>query len=96
MEWVADVVENANEELREDRHAAIGPSYFMKDNLDRAAVERIWSHSVFPYVEECLFGDRDRIGQFKLDTLIGANETDGSADAESDDNSVADSLNDDA
>ena len=70
MEWVADVVENANEELREDRHAAIGPSYFMKEGLDRAAVERIWTHSVFPYVEECLFGDRDRIGSFELRKLM--------------------------
>ena len=70
MEWVADVVENANEELREDRHAAIGPSYFMKEGLDRAAVERIWTHSIFPYVEECLFGDRDRIGEFELRKLM--------------------------
>ena len=30
MEWVADVVERANELLKDDRHAAIGPSYFMK------------------------------------------------------------------
>ena len=36
MEWVADVVERANDRLREDRHAAIGPSYFMKDDLDEA------------------------------------------------------------
>ena len=70
MEWVADVVENANKELREDRHAAIGPSYFMKEALDRAAVERIWTHSVFPYVEECLFGERDRIGNFELRKLM--------------------------
>ena len=41
MEWVADVVERANERLGADRHAAIGPSYFMKDGLDEDAVERI-------------------------------------------------------
>ena len=46
MEWVADVVERANVLLQEDRHAAIGPSYFMKDGLDETAVERIWKHSV--------------------------------------------------
>ena len=34
MEWVADVVERANELLRDDRHAAIGPSHFMRDDLD--------------------------------------------------------------
>ena len=29
MEWVADVVEEANKQLEEYKHAAIGPSYFM-------------------------------------------------------------------
>ena len=28
MAWVADVVDRANEKLKDDRHAAIGPSYF--------------------------------------------------------------------
>ncbi|MYD69291.1 MAG: AAA domain-containing protein [Acidobacteria bacterium] len=50
MEWVADVVERANEKL-DDQHAAIGPSYFMRTDLDDAAVERIWKHNVSPYIE---------------------------------------------
>ena len=69
MEWVADVVERANVLLQEDRHAAIGPSYFMKDGLDETAVERIWKHSVLSYIEERLFGEGDRLGQFDLDRL---------------------------
>ena len=70
MEWMADVVEQANEHLREDRHAAIGPSYFMKDGLDEAAVvKRIWRHSVLPYIEERLYGNYDRIAQFDLGML---------------------------
>ncbi len=71
MEWVADVVEDVNEKLEEDRHAAIGPSYFMKEDLDRAGVERVWKHSVVPYIEECLFGDNDKIGEFDLKKLMG-------------------------
>ena len=71
MEWVADVVKNVNEKLKDDRHAAIGPSYFMKDGLDRAAVERVWKHSVLPYIEECLFGDSDKIAEFDLKKLMG-------------------------
>ena len=51
-EWVANVVEGANVLLEKDRHAAIGPSYFMKNDLDATAVKRIWKHSVLPYVEE--------------------------------------------
>ncbi len=69
MLWVADIVDRANEKL-DDRSAAIGPSYFMKENLDDAAVERIWKHSVRPYVEERLFGEGDRIGEFDLQRLM--------------------------
>ena len=76
MEWVADVVERANEKL-DDHHAAVGPSYFMRPDLDEAAVERIWKHNVLPYVEEHLFGQRDRLGGFALDRLRGAGAPDG-------------------
>ena len=71
MEWAADIVDAANEKLSDDRHAAIGPSYFMKPELDEAAVERIWKHSVLPYIEERLFGNDDRIREFDLDKLRG-------------------------
>ena len=72
MEWVADVVDRANEQLGDDRHAAVGPSHFMKLDLDDAMVERIWEHGVLPYIEECLFGQGDdRTGDFVLDKLRG-------------------------
>ena len=69
MAWVADVVDRANEQLSDDRHAAIGPSQLMKPNLDEADVKRIWKHSVVPYVEERLFGSDDRVAAFDLDAL---------------------------
>ena len=68
MGWVADIVERANEKL-DDHHAAIGPSYFMRPELSSADVERIWKHEVLPYVEEHLFGQRDRLGEFTLNAL---------------------------
>ena len=68
MEWVADVVAKANEQF-DSRHAAIGPSYFMKKGLDEKDVERIWRHSVMPYIEEHLFGEPDRLKDFKLKKL---------------------------
>ncbi len=68
MDWVADIVERANEKL-DDHHAAIGPSYFMRRELDDAAIERIWKHDVLPYVEEHLFGQRGRLGEFALDAI---------------------------
>ena len=77
MEWVADVVERANDLLKDDRHAAIGPSYFMKDKLVCKVVELVWKHSVLPYIEERLFRESDRLGDFALDKLRGVAQTDG-------------------
>ena len=66
---VAKVVERANEKLSDDRHAAIGPSYFIKSELDKKLVRRIWKHSVHPYIEERLFGDENRIDEFDFEKL---------------------------
>ena len=83
MSWIADVVEKANEMLSEDRHAAIGPSYFMRDGLDENAIERIWKHSVLPYIEERLFGGAEVSQEFDLDRLKrDARSSDGPADTE--------------
>ncbi|MDE0632682.1 MAG: AAA family ATPase [Caldilineaceae bacterium] len=69
MVWVADVVDEANKLLKNDKHAAIGPSYFMMEDLDEDDVRRIWKHSVLPYIEERLFGDDTRLEEFDLDKL---------------------------
>ena len=74
MQWVARVVEKANEKL-DDRHASIGPSYFMREGLNDAKVRMIWEHNVLPYVEERLFGQEDRLKEFSLDRL--RNEAEG-------------------
>ncbi len=68
MEWVADVVDEANRRLDETQ-AAIGPSYFMKPGLTEADVELRWKHSVLPYIEERLFGASDRLAEFDLAVL---------------------------
>ena len=68
MAWVADVMRRANSKL-DDRQAAIGPSYFMKKDLDEEKVRLIWEHNVLPYVEEHLYGETDRLSEFGLDKL---------------------------
>ena len=99
MEWLANVVDRANE-LLDDRHAAIGPSYFMKPGLTEERARRIWRHDVLPYIEERLFGEREDFGEFDFDTLRrearsggkGENreqQSDGNAEDE-DDDSVSD------
>ena len=68
MEWVADVVDRANVALN-DRDAAVGPSYFMKTGLTEERVKRIWKHDVLPYIEERLYGERDRLDEFEFNAL---------------------------
>ena len=81
MEGVADVVDRANDKLTdgspEDRHAAIGPSYFMKEGLTEERARRIWKHDVLPYIEERLYGQRDRLGEFDFDALRKQAESSG-------------------
>ena len=85
MEWVAEVVDLANSQLREDRHAAIGPSYFMRSNLNENDVSLIWEHSVLPYIEERLFGyDSTRLDDFALRGLR-RRTTDGNSSEDDDD-----------
>ncbi len=68
LQWVARLLDLANDKLS-DRHLAIGPSHFMQKNLDETWVELIWNHSIYPYVEEQLFGDYDRLQDFKFENL---------------------------
>ena len=71
MDWVADVVKRAND-LLNDSDAAIGPSYFMQDNLTADKVALIWKHSVLPYIEERLYGNNDDVlANFALERLKG-------------------------
>lgn len=80
MTWVADAVNRANEFLKDDRHAAIGPSYFMKENLDEEMARRIWEHSVIPYIEERRFQGDSVSTEFSLDRLRGAEISAGDAE----------------
>ena len=87
MGWVANLVDRANDQLQDDRHAAVGPSYFMKPGLDDEDVKRIWEYGVLPYIEERLLGQGDhRIQDFALEKLRGSA---GPGSASNDDGNVA-------
>ena len=70
-EWVADLVDRANEHLN-DRDAAIGPSYFMGEDaeLGDERVRRIWRRAVRPYVEEQCYGEEEKLAALKYDRLL--------------------------
>ena len=73
VDWdIAGLVDRANALLSDEPHAAIGPSHFMKENLDEDRVRRIWKYGVLPYIEERLFGqDAARLAEFDLNRLLG-------------------------
>ena len=83
VEWLMDRVRRANDKLKRYGAAAIGPSYFMHDNLDDDTVRRIWKHEVLPYVAEQFFGDSKKRAEFELDALDVSATTDAD-DAEAD------------
>lgn len=68
MTWVADVVDAANEKLH-DRNGAIGPSFFLRSDLDEATVGLIWKHQILPYLEDHFFDVPERLAEFDLERL---------------------------
>ena len=74
----AKLVDEANKNL--DRHAGIGPSYFMRpgQDLDEPTVRRIWDRAVIPYIEEQCFGDEEKLARFGFDRLKGQVSSGGS------------------
>ena len=93
LQWVADIVDLANEKL-ENREAAIGASYFMQDDLTEEEVRLIWEHNVLPYIEEQLYGQHDRLAEFGLERL--RREVSSAGDAESEPASGEEANEDDA
>ena len=68
MAWVAEVVDQAND-LLDDRNMAIGPSHFIKTDLDETRVRQIWDRTVIPFIEDQFFDEPDRVEPFTLDRL---------------------------
>jgi 5-methylcytosine-specific restriction protein B len=68
MVWVAGVVDRANARLA-DRNGAIGPSFFLRADLDDARLGLIWKHEIMPYLEDHFIDDPGRLVDFALDRL---------------------------
>ena len=70
--WVGELVAQVNDELEEElggSHLCLGPSHFMKPNLDEEAVRRIWEYDIKPSIEDQFFGDREQIDKFRFDNV---------------------------
>ena len=71
--WVADLLDMVNDELRErlgGSHLQIGPSHFMVSNLDEVHLRRVWTYSVFPFIEEQLYGDEAGIKDYEFTKVM--------------------------
>jgi len=66
--WVADAVDAANE-LLNNPDFAVGPSHFMKPNLNEELIEKIWRRSILPYVEDIHFNRKDEVKKYELERL---------------------------
>lgn len=67
---VAELVDLANTKLQ-DRHLAIGPSHFLRTDLDESVLEMIWTYSILPYVAEQFFGNEEAVKEFTIEVLRG-------------------------
>lgn len=64
----ADLVDSVNEELRDrlgNGDLLIGPSHFMKPDLDEQLMARIWRYDIEPFLEDQFFGDRSTIESYR-------------------------------
>lgn len=71
--WVGELVAYVNDELIEELggpHLQIGPSHFMRSGLDESVVKRIWAYDIFPFIEDQLFGEPERIARFRFERVL--------------------------
>ena len=72
QQWIAGLVDAVNGELAAEmggEHLLIGPSHFMKRNLDTEGLRRIWQYDIEPLIEDQLFGRQDPIDSFRFDAV---------------------------
>ena len=71
--WVVALVSAVNSELEKElggEHLQLGPSHFMKTDLNDGGFERVWQYNIEPFIEDQLFGKPDKIKQFRLDAVL--------------------------
>lgn len=65
--WLADLLDRANSRL--DRHVQIGPSHFMRRDIDEALARRLWKHAVLPSIAEQYFGRESELTSLDFESL---------------------------
>ncbi|MGN6413730.1 AAA family ATPase [Flexivirga sp.] len=71
--WVAGIVDRVNDELRRalrGPHLQIGHSHFMAEGLNDAALQRIWTYSIYPFIEDQFYGREDVLRTFTWQSVL--------------------------
>lgn len=71
--WPADLVDEVNTELETDlghSDLLIGPSYFMKEQVDEEQMSRIWRYSIEPLASDLFHGDELLVSKYQWDSVI--------------------------
>ena len=69
LDWVADLLDAVNQRLRGDLgddYMLIGPSHFMKHDLDENGLRRIWEYNIEPLIEDQFFGRQEVIDSYRF------------------------------
>jgi len=72
-QWVAELVDMVNGELVADLggpHLQIGPSHFMRKDMNETDLRRVWDYSVFPFIEDQLYGEPERIANYEFSRVL--------------------------
>lgn len=67
--WIADLLDAVNQRLRGDLggdYMLLGPSHFMKHNLDEIRLRRIWEYNIEPLIEDQFFGRQEIIDEYRF------------------------------
>ena len=48
---------------------SIGPSHFLRRDLDDELIDLVWRHSILPYLEEHFHGEANHLTSFALEIL---------------------------
>lgn len=71
--WVGELVAKVNDQLAKDLggpHLQIGPSYFMKPDMNRDSVRRIWEYNIEPFIEDQFFGDPQKMDTYRFEQVL--------------------------
>jgi 5-methylcytosine-specific restriction protein B len=64
---LVEELQSINETIGEKSHA-IGPSYFLRKDLDER-IEEVWKYKIVPYLEEYFFSKPEEIDQFRWENV---------------------------